>query len=43
MSARAIRDPDMATAQLLIQQIRHELEPVEQEIRRHPSRRASCS
>jgi len=36
MSARAIQDPDMATAQVLIQEIRRELEPVEQEIRRHP-------
>ncbi len=36
MSARAVRDPDMATAQLLIQEIRTDLEPVEQEIRRHP-------
>ena len=36
MSVRAVRDPDMASAQLLIQEIRGELEAIEQEIRRHP-------
>jgi len=36
MGARATRDADMATAHSLIEEIRRELDPVEQEIRRHP-------
>jgi hypothetical protein len=36
MGARAIRDADMATAHSLIEEIRRELDPVEEEIRRHP-------
>jgi hypothetical protein len=36
MGVRAIRDADMATAHSLIEEIRRELDPVEEEIRRHP-------
>lgn len=36
MRPPAVREPDVATAQRLVEEIRRELEPVEQEIRRHP-------
>jgi hypothetical protein len=36
VSGPAAREPDLTTAQRLVEEIRRELDPVEQEIRRYP-------